>query len=167
MKKVFLLGAAALTMVACSTEVKEDKSLSDALNELETSLNEGLNEISSSETESTSNASANSWEKFVEEYNKDYDMIDGNTTWDGKEKTIEGTIDGITNYEDMDGNKSIEVCFGKGDDLFGKCQIKALFPTDQEEALRSAKKEGTVVSVKGTVQKKKFDEITLKDCELL
>lgn len=73
----------------------------------------------------------------------------------------------MISYEDMEGNKFAQVCFGKGDDLFGKCQVKAMFSTDKTTELETAKSEKKTIKLKGKVEKKKFDEITIANCQLM
>lgn len=100
------------------------------------------------------------WNDFVTTYDKDYNMFDGNKELDGKEVTITGKIDKVTNYEKMDGSKFASVCFGDQGGTFGKCSINILFPDVDFDKLEGLKKEGKEISISGTVQKKKFGEIS-------
>lgn len=76
MKKAMIYAGFALALASCSTEVTEEKELNEALNELSESLGNELDNVQSTSTESESGAYT--WKKFAEEYDKNYDMIDGN-----------------------------------------------------------------------------------------
>lgn len=108
------------------------------------------------------------WNEFVTEYDKDHDFFDGNKKWDGKEVTLEGKIEGLSNSTDIDGNETIQICFGKdGDNLFAKCKIKAHFPVDKEADLEGARESGETITFKGKIEDKSFDEITVKGCVMV
>ncbi|MFK7786835.1 MAG: hypothetical protein AB8B56_17070 [Crocinitomicaceae bacterium] len=168
MKSIALILPAALFLVAsCTGEVTEENILNDLVDEVQEEMDaneNGENEENTVSLEVPEGSQA--WDKFVATYDEDYDMVDGNTSLDGTEVTLTGIIEKVENYTDSDGNQYAKACFGVTDDMMGKCQLSALFGWYAEALLTSAKEEGTALTFKGTVNKKKFGEITINPCEM-
>lgn len=172
MKGITLFLPAALLVVAasCGEATTDEEMLNDLVEEVQEEMNSEENEAENEE-ESTASfevpEGSQAWDKFVATYDKDYDMIDGNPSFDGKELTLTGVVEKVVSYQDSEGNDFAEACFGVTDDMMGKCKVSALFNTDQKEALETAKKEGTAITFKGMVKKKKFDQITIESSEMI
>jgi hypothetical protein len=117
-------------------------------------------------TEQAKGTSAYKYDDLYAQYQKDYFPGEGNKKMDGTQIILQDKITGVTEVEEPDGKKSIQVGFGRQTaSEFSDYKIVANFTGALAEKAKTLKT-GDAISIDGKIKNGEFRIITLENCAI-